>query len=773
RANKTYRAYSRRMRRLVDSAQDGILCLDSLSRIVYANPAALRMLGYELEELMGVSLHATLHHSLPDGTPYLPEDCELCRARSQGDFLQTTCYFWRKDNTTIYIELSLAPVQDADASFNWLIFFTDITESQNIRALTQGVYQSSADAHIVWQDDRLVECSPSALSLFKVASAEELEEKILNQKLFPPFQPDGTPSHIALDTALEHFSTTGFERCECLYLDNEGNYLPCENTFIHIQYNGRRARFCCIRDLRAIKRTEDNLRKEREQLRTILDKSPVGIGIFLNRMQLLTFANPTLNELIDIREGSLKKIFVSRADRAALRKELVTSKGYLNDYPIQLYTPGGIPRDYLFTCTPIFYEDQEGLLGWLVDVTKMREAEQTLMAAKNAAEEATLAKSDFLARMSHEIRTPMNGIIGMTYLALLQEPPAKLRDYLQKIHISATSLLGIINDILDFSKIEAGKMDVECVPFTLHEQLASIQDILLEKVQSKGLSLVVHADPQVPRVIMGDPLRLRQILLNLLSNAVKFTEQGEIRLSVMLRNSTAETCELLFTVQDTGIGMTAEQLSRIFESFSQADSSITRTYGGTGLGLAITKALVELMDGAIWVDSKFGSGSIFSFYLPMRPGEEHIPSPQIPKNDPAQQHGERQARILLVEDNEINQEIALEILSLLGFSTDMAANGREAVEAALNKDYDLILMDIQMPQMDGFEATRRIRASGKPGAESIPIIAMTANAMETDKEKSRHAGMNDHISKPIDPDLLNKTLHRWLHAAGERKPDNA
>ena len=764
RANKTYRAYSRRMRRLVDSAQDGIFCLDSMSRIAYANPAALQLLGgYKLEELLGEDFHDAIHHTLPDGTPNDREHCELCLARKNSERAHGDCYFWCKDGTGIFVEISFAPILDADAAFSWLIFFKDISESRNMRALTQAVYQSTADAHFVWQDSRLVECAPSALALFKVATVQELEDGMLKQTLFPASQPDGAPSSAVRAGILQRFSTNGFERGEWLYLDGEGNPLPCEDTFIRISYNGRDARFCCIRDLRAVKRTEDNLRKEREQLRAILDKSPVGIGIFYKRMRRMAFANQSLNELIDISDnGSLAGAFVSDADAIVLRKALHASKGYLSDFQIQLYTPRRISRDYLFTCTPISYEDEDSFLGWLVDITKMREAEQALIAAKDAAEDATRAKSDFLARMSHEIRTPMNGIIGMTYLALLQDPAAKLRDYLHKIQLSATNLLGIINDILDFSKIEAGKMDVENVPFILHDQLVSIQDVLLEKVQNKGLSLVMHVDPRTPRVVMGDPLRLRQILLNLLSNAVKFTERGEIRISVMPRDAAEENCELVFVVQDNGIGMTPQQLTTIFESFAQADGSITRTYGGTGLGLAITKALVELMGGAVWAESEFGVGSTFSFYLPMRPGEESVPTVQEQKHVLAPQLDAKQVRILLAEDNEINQEIALEFLGMLGFSTDVAVNGREAVEAARNKEYDLILMDIQMPEMDGFEATRQIRASGKADAQSIPIIAMTANAMESDKEKSKQAGMNDHLSKPIDPELLEKTLYRWL-----------
>jgi len=299
RANKTLRAHSRRMRQLIDSSQEGVICLDGQSLIAYVNPTALRLLGgYALEELQGLPLHDTLHHSLRDGSPHLPEDCALCRARTRGESIQCECHFLRKDGTGIDIEVSLAPVLDADSSFAWLIFFKDITESRNMLAITQAVFQSSVDAHGIWQDGRLVECSPSAPSFFKVASSQELEEKVLNQTLYPAIQPDGRPSRPALAKILEQFAASGFERYEWLYMDGEGNPLPCENTLIRIVYNGYQARFCYTRDLRPLRRTEDSLRKEREQLRAILDKSPAGIGIFFKRTQQLALANPSLRALI-------------------------------------------------------------------------------------------------------------------------------------------------------------------------------------------------------------------------------------------------------------------------------------------------------------------------------------------------------------------------------------------------------------------------------------------------------------------------------------------
>lgn len=389
---------------------------------------------------------------------------------------------------------------------------------------------------------------------------------------------------------------------------------------------------------------------------------------------------------------------------------------------------------------------------------------QHLTHSISIAEQATQTRSDFLARMSHEIRTPMNVIIGMTQIALHHVSDETQRSRLVKIRVAAEGLLGIINDILDFSKIDSGKMALENRVFRLSGVLCSVYDLLEAKTREKNLELVFHQDDDVPDTLTGDSLRLSQVCINLCSNAIKFTQKGRISLNVRLCEDRGDHVLLLFSVRDSGMGMTPEEQAVIFDAFTQADGSTTRRFGGTGLGLSICKSLVELLGGEIRVESAPGKGSTFFFTALLEKAEKE--SPPEKERDAHPFVPDRMLNgvsILLVEDNEVNQEIAGEFLHMLGASLEIASNGAEAVEKVMQEQpFDLILMDIQMPIMDGLEATRRIRAYEAGTGRHVPIVAMTANAMSGDREKSMAAGMNDHITKPIDPAELERTLLRQL-----------
>ena len=397
---------------------------------------------------------------------------------------------------------------------------------------------------------------------------------------------------------------------------------------------------------------------------------------------------------------------------------------------------------------------------------RVTERTTELEAAMRRAEAANEAKSAFLANMSHEIRTPMNSIIGMAHLALNGDLPPKQRDYIEKIHCSGKHLLAIIEDILDISKIEAGKLELESTDFTVPGVLDMVRSLVGTQMAAKGLHLNIVIDPALQRPLRGDPLRLGQILINLTGNALKFTDSGVIAINAHRVHSEGLAWAIRFEVRDTGIGIPEQKIPALFNAFEQVDASSTRKYGGTGLGLAISRQLVRMMGGEIEVHSQHGLGSTFSFTVRLMPGaavlgEDHLRALSAPApNSLTSIAAIAGKRVLLVEDNPFNQQVASEMLEAFGLIVDLAENGQDAVERFQGDRFDVVLMDVQMPVMDGLNATRLIRTL--PRGTDTPIIALTANATPAEKRHCLDAGMDDFLTKPIAPDRLQARLQQWL-----------
>jgi len=397
----------------------------------------------------------------------------------------------------------------------------------------------------------------------------------------------------------------------------------------------------------------------------------------------------------------------------------------------------------------------------LSEVAQRQQAEEELIRAKEKAEEANRAKSQFLANMSHEIRTPIHGVLGNIELLLYIPLPDTQLHYAKNVEASGKVLLKLVDEILEFSKIEAGKLKLEKNPFDLSHVLQECLGLLHDKALAKGLTLTLEISPDVPRRVNGDSCRLQQVLINLIDNAIKFTDSGGIQINVKLKEDLVDAVRVLFEVIDSGFGIAPQALPSIFESFHQVDGSMSRKYGGVGLGLAIVKQLVEAMGGKIEVSSKPGNGTTFSLELLL---EKASDLSQVAPQERDLGKATFSGHVLLVEDNVVNQEVVLGMLNYLGCRVDVAANGREALEATARQPYDLILMDCQMPEMDGYEATRIIREkeNGENYKSHTPIVALTAHAMQGDLENCLAAGMDDYISKPFTQKQLQQFLAKWL-----------
>ncbi len=617
-----------RSRLILDSVKDGIVGLDAQGTISFANPAASAMLGFAPDAFIGQNMHDLVHHTHADGATFPSTDCKMYLTAQDGR--QRTVddeVLWCQDGTPVPVEYSTTPVFKEGSIVGTVIVYRDITER---KAAEQAAKDHSA-----------------------------FLQALLNTIPYPVFYKDPEARFLGFNQAYEQ--TFGVHAADLI---------------------GK-----CVLELE----------------------------------------------------------YLPEADRVAYQAEdeaIIASSGSVQKEISMPFADGKI-HDTLYYVRGFAKVDGSpgGLVGTFADITPMADA-------RRAAEEATKAKGDFLANMSHEIRTPMNAIIGMSHLALQTPLDKKQRNYIEKVHRSGTNLLGIINDILDFSKIEAGKMSMESIDFRLEDVMDNLSNLMTLKTEDKGLELLFNTAPDVPTALVGDSLRLGQILINLGNNAVKFTEHGEIVVGIEKVSEDEQGAELHFWVKDSGIGMTPEQCGKMFQSFSQADASTTRKYGGTGLGLAISKNLVELMQGRIWVESEAGKGSTFHFHA--RFG--------VQKNPQARREFQTDAlqglRALVVDDNAMAREILCAMASALGLAVDVAIDGAQALSILLDADaiaqpFDLVLMDWKMPVMDGIETARQLQASAM--AKIPPVIMVTGHGRDEASQVAQERGvaLKTALTKPI------------------------
>ncbi|MCW2278188.1 PAS domain-containing hybrid sensor histidine kinase/response regulator [Heliophilum fasciatum] len=558
---------------------------------------------------------------------------------------------------------------------------------------------------------------------------------------------------------------------ELFHQRKDGSTYPVE---IHIQlvhYGDTQFLLAMGIDVTERRQAQLDLAKSQTRYHQAIEASMEGFGMFDNKQRIID-CNESLCHMLEYEHheciGKNLSDFLTEESIAILNRQYdLISLPPKQVYDFEVRTQSGklIPTRFHVSA----HHNEAGELvysyAFITNMSDTKQIQADLFQAKEGAEKANLAKSNFLATMSHEIRTPLNGVIGLTELLLDTPLEPQQREIVESIIISANLLLAIINDILDFSKIEAGKMTIESIDFNLYKIVQETAKILLPTAMEKGLLLNLHIDPAVMPMVNGDPIHLKQILFNLIGNAIKFTEHGRVEISLTAADQQDGAQTIRFAIQDTGIGISEENQCDLFEPFIQGEKSTTRKYGGTGLGLAITNRLVQLMHGDMGVQSHQGKGTCFWFTITFQPAkqpmvavQDHLPISSIDASIPPAMR-----KVLLVEDNVINITIASTQLEKLGFSVTVATNGQEALDALSKDDYSLVFMDCQMPVMDGYEATRRIRQTEK--GKKILIIAMTAFAMQGDREKCLAAGMDDYLSKPLNKSILQKMLQRWLKVA--------
>jgi two-component system, sensor histidine kinase and response regulator len=766
---------TKQMQLLLDSTGQGVYGVDLEGKSTFVNRAACEMIGYRPEEVVGRNMHQLIHHHKLDGSPYPVEECPLYQPLRSGK----GCRFdeeilWRRDGAALSVDYSSFPVVEEGGILRGaVVTISDNTERKRAKEALQS---SERLFRSIFENAQI------GIGVFKIESREHFSNRALREML----------GYHEL-TRLEQWDeiVPAEERIACAQryaelVEGKRETDEYEQHFVH--RTGRiilgNSRFQLLRDSTGkpqyvVALTEDITEHRRatealsasEQLfRTVYENAQIGIGIF-NIHTGLHLANRAETEMLGYSQEELSRTeqwdeVVHPDERAAGRDRYAAIVQGLRDK--DEWERRFIRRDGRMVIANVRFtlvRDTSGQPQYVIalneDITESKRVEAELVEAKESAEAATKSKSEFLANMSHEIRTPMNAVLGMTHLALKTELTPKQRDYLTKVKAAAESLLGIINDILDFSKIEAGKLNMEQTDFQLEVVLDHLSSLVSQRVHEKNLEFLVAAQPDLPTVLVGDPLRLGQVLINLVNNSVKFTDRGEIVVTVKLEQRVSDRVKLKFAVSDSGIGMTPDQTARLFQAFSQADSSTTRKYGGTGLGLSISKRLVEMMEGNIWVESDYGHGSTFCFTAWFRVGSSERGHKTLPP-------GLTAARVLVVDDNAVAREILADMLRQLRFRVDSAPSGIDALRELVNADatdpYQLVLIDWDMPGMNGIETARRIKT--RHFRHAPKLLMVTDFGREDLRLQAQTVEIERFLQKPISPSVLFDTLMSLFGAGG-------